>query len=240
MPDSNAQSRTRAGGGIHIGMGSLLIGLLGIGPGGRAAEAAGAHWTMGALIGYWVAVFLFAWIIGILRERNTSGLVADIGGVLRDPWLWPVTLLCTAVGAAIGLWFGPSNGESALVGAVALGIIGLALGFGLGLVAAWGRRRSRAYEAGFTARERFVTSLNERSSPDLRHSIDPDDPGRMIVDFSRAVPSAIDGDAGARLRASIESRAQDFSAAVMELRQHGFSKWVFRLNGETMLERRID
>jgi hypothetical protein len=225
---------------FHIGMGSLLVGLLGIGPGGKAAEAAGMHWTVGALVGYWIAVFLFAWTIGILRERDTSELAAGVGGMLRNPWLWLVTLACAAVGAATGLWFGPSIGEPALVGAVALGIMGVALGFALGLMVAWSRRRSREQDAERKTRERFVTSLNERSSPDLRHSIDPDDSRTMIVDFSRAVPSAFDTEAAARLRASIESMAQDFSAAVVELRQHGFSKWVFRLNGETMLERRID
>jgi hypothetical protein len=118
--------------------------------------------------------------------------------------------------------------------------MGLALGFTLGLVAIWYRLRSRKHDAECSARERFVTSLNERSRPDLRHSIDPDDPRTMIVDYSKAVPPSFDGDAGAKLRASIESKAQDSSAAIVELKQHGFAKWVFRVNGETILERRID
>lgn len=239
MLDSNEQSRDPARRGIQIGMGSLLVGLLGIGPGTKAAEATGLHWTAGALIGYWIAVLLFAWIVGFFRERNASDSTASIGSVLRDPRLWLATLAGAAGGAMIGLWFGPSIGQSALVGAVAIGIMGLAPGFVTGLVVAWIRRRSRLRRAEQAARERFVASLNERSMSDRRHSIDPDNPRVMIVDYSKTMTRALDAAVIDRLRASVENRV-DFDAAESELRHHGFEKCAFRINGEKILERRIN
>jgi hypothetical protein len=238
MPDSNEQSRDPARRGIQIGMGSLLVGLLGIGPGTKAAEATGLHWTAGALIGYWIAVFLFAWIVGFFRERNASNSTGSIGSVLRDPRLWLATLAGAAGGAVIGLWFGPSTGQSALVGAAAIGIMGLAPGFVTGLVVAWIRRRSRLRRAEQAARERFVASLNERSTSDSRHSIDPDHPRVLIIDRSMATPCALDAAVIARLHAAIENRV-DFGAAESELRHLGFETCAFRINGETVLERSI-
>ncbi len=139
----------------------------------------------------------------------------------------------------IGLWFGPSIGQSALVGAVAIGIMGLAPGFVTGLVVAWIRRRSRLRRAEQAARERFVASLNERGPPDSRHSIDPDRPRVLLIDFSRAMPRELNAEQIARLRASVENRV-DLAAAESDLRHHGFEKCAFRVNGETILERSIN
>jgi hypothetical protein len=231
----------RAGRRIHIGFGSLVLGLLGIGPGAKAAEAAGLHWTAGALIGYWIAVFLFAWIVGAIRERGASVPRAQTPGLLRDPALWLAMFVCAAAGAAIGLWFGPSIGESAPAGAVAVGILGLAAGVVVGLVAALIRRRSRRLAAEDQERARFVASMNDRSWPDQRLSIDPNDRRVLITDYLReGSPSSLDPEIVARLRKSIEERTRDYSAAEAELRRYAFERWVFRVNGATILERRID
>ncbi len=162
-----------------------------------------------------------------------------IGRVLRDRWLWLATIACAATGAVIGLWFGPSIGESALVGAVAIGIMGLAPGFVAGLMAALIRRRSRSRRAEQAARERFVASLDEQSSPDTRHSIDPARPRVLIIDQSMATPGALDAAVIARLRVAIEDRVE-LGAAESELRHHGFEKCAFRINGETIVERSIN
>jgi len=162
-----------------------------------------------------------------------------IGNVLRDPWLWLATLACAAAGAVIGLWFGPSIGEPALVGAVAIGTMGLAPGFVAGLMTAWIRRRARVRRAEQAARERFVASLDERGPPDSRHSIDPHRPRVLLIDFSRAMPRELNAGQIARLRASVENRV-DLAAAESDLRHHGFEKCAFRINGETILERSIN
>jgi hypothetical protein len=226
---------------IDIGMGSLALGLLGIGPGAKAGEAAGLHWTAGALVGYWVAVFLVAWLAGVIRARDASASRAESRSLMRDPALWLSIIVCAAAGAAIGLWFGPSIGESALVGAVALGILGLAAGVVVGLVAALIRRRSGRLAAQDQERARFVASLNDRSPPDQRLSIDPEDRRVLITDISRAgSPSTLEPELVARLRKSVEERTGDYTAAEAQLRRHGFRKWVFRVNGTTILERRIE
>lgn len=226
---------------IDIGMGSLALGLLGIGPGAKAGEAAGLHWTAGALVGYWVAVFLAAWLAGVIRARDASASRAESRSLMRDPALWLSIIVCAAAGAAIGLWFGPSIGESALVGAVALGIPGLAAGVVVGLVAALVRRRSGRLAAQDQERARFVASLNDRSPPDQRLSIDPEDRRVLITDISRAgSPSTLEPELVARLRKSVEERTGDYTAAEAQLRRHGFRKWVFRVNGTTILERRIE
>jgi hypothetical protein len=226
---------------IDIGMGSLALGLLGIGPGAKAGEAAGLHWTAGALVGYWVAVFLVAWLAGVIRARDASASRAESRSLMRDPALWLSIIVCAAAGAAIGLWFGPSIGESALVGAVALGILGLAAGVVVGLVAALIRRRSGRLAAQDQERARFVASLNDRSPPDQRLSIDPEDRRVLITDISRAgSPSTLVPELVARLRKSVEERTGDYTAAEAQLRRHGFRKWVFRVNGTTILERRIE
>ncbi len=226
---------------IDIGMGSLALGLLGIGPGAKAGEAAGLHWTAGALVGYWVAVFLVAWLAGVIRARDASASRAESRSLMRDPALWLSIIVCAAAGAAIGLWFGPSIGESALVGAVALGILGLAAGVVVGLVAALVRRRSGRLAAQDQERARFVASLNDRSPPDQRLSIDPEDRRVLITDISRAgSPSTLVPELVARLRKSVEERTGDYTAAEAQLRRHGFRKWVFRVNGTTILERRIE
>ncbi|MFO1207337.1 MAG: hypothetical protein U1E63_16705 [Burkholderiales bacterium] len=240
MPDSSEHG-DRTGRRIHIGIGSLVVGLLGIGPGATAAEAAGLHWTAGALIGYWIAVFLFAWIAGVYRERGAKGRRAQAPGLLRDPALWLSMGVCAAAGAAIGLWFGPSTGESALVGAVAVGILGLAAGAVVGLVAALIRSRSRQNAAEDEERERFVASMNDRSRPDQRLSIDPNDRHVLVTDYSHeGSQSPLDPELLAKLRKSIEGRTGDYTAAEAALRRYQFKKWVFRVNGATILERRID
>jgi hypothetical protein len=163
--------------------------------------------------------------------------------VLRDPWLWLLTLLGAGAGAMLGTWFGPTIGEPALAGAVALGITGLIPGLFAGLVVAWIRRRSRAVRAQDAARERFIESLNEDSQPGSRLSIDRDDRRVLITDFTRATDRALDAEQVARLRRSIEQRSDEFAAgaaaAAAELKRHGFQKWVFRINGETILERAL-
>lgn len=239
MPDSKVDSE-RAGRGISVGSGSLALGLLGIGPGAKAAEAAGLHWTAGAFIGYWIAVFLVAWLAGVVRAREASASRAESQSLMLDPALWLAMISGAAAGAAIGLWFGPSIGESALVGAVAIGILGLAAGIVVGLVVAFIRSRSRQLAAEDQGRTRFVASMNERSRPDQRLSIDPKDGRVLITDLSRAgSQSSLDPEFVARLRQSVEERTGDYAAAEAELRRHKFKKWVFRLNGTTILERRI-
>jgi hypothetical protein len=240
MVDSSEHS-DRVGRRIYIGTGSLALGLLGVGPGARAAEAAGLHWTAGAFIGYWIAVLLFAWIVGVARERGASRPRAQTAGLLGDPALWLAMVVCAAAGAAIGLWFGPSIGESAPVGAVAIGILGLAAGVVAGLVAALIRRRPRLLASEDEERARFVASMNDRSPPDQQLSIDPNDRRVLITDYScEGSQSPLDPEFVARLRKSVEERTGDYSAAEAELRRHQFKKWVFRVNGTTILERRID
>lgn len=240
MPDSSAQNPEPAGPGIQIGMGSLLVGFIGIAPGAKAAEAAGLHWTAGALIGYWVAVFLFAWILGVVRGFDASGSRLTVPGLLRDRALGLAMLGGVLVGSTIGLWFGPSIGESPLVGAVALGIMGLAPGIVIGLAMAWMRRRSRRLAEEDAARLRFVASLNDRSRPDQRLSIDPDDHRVLITEYSRAGTQALDPEFVVKLRTSIEEQTEDYSAAKAELRRYRFKMWKFRVNGTTILERKIE
>jgi len=240
MPDSKVDSE-RAGRRIDIGTGSLALGLLGIGPGAKAGEAVGLHWTAGAFVGYWIAVFLVAWLAGVVRAREASASRAESQSFMLDPALWLSIIVCAAVGAAIGLWFGPSIGESALVGAVAIGILGLVAGVVAGLVAALIRRRSDRLATQAQERSRFVATMNERSRPDQRLSIDPNDRRVLITDLSReGTRLPIDPEFLTRLRESVEERTGDYAAAEAELRRHQFKRWVFRVNGTTILERRID
>lgn len=230
----------QAGRSISIGSGSLALGLLGIGPGAKAAEAAGLHWTAGAFIGYSIAVFLAAWLVGVIRARDTSASRGQTRSLLRDPALWLAMISCAAAGAAIGLWFGPSIGESALVGAVAISILGLGAGVAVGLVVAMIRLRSDRLALQDQERTRLVASMNERSRPDQRLSIDPNDRLVLISDLSREGSRLpLDPELLARLRESLEERTGDYTAAEAELRRHQFKMWVFRVNGTTILERRI-
>jgi hypothetical protein len=160
--------------------------------------------------------------------------------LLRERVLWLSTIVCAVAGAAIGLWFGPSIGESALVGAVAIGILGFAAGVVIGLVAALIRRRARMLNAQDQERVKFVASMNARSPPNQRMSIDPNDRHVLIMDMSRrGSSSTLDPELVARLRESFEARTGDYAAADAELRHHQFRRWVFRVNGTTILERRI-
>lgn len=168
----------------------------------------------------------------------------DPGPLLLDPWLWLATLACALAGAAWGLWFGPSIGETALVGAVALGIMGAVAGLVAGLVAATLRRRGRRQRAeaaaAATARERFVATLNAQAGPDQHHSLDAANPRVLVCNYTREASPAVQAEAVERLRSRLQST--DFSAgeaADAEARSYGFEKWVFRINGETVLERTL-
>lgn len=161
-------------------------------------------------------------------------------GILRDRWLWLMTLLGAAAGAVYGLWFGPSIGESPLVGAVAIGILGLAPGLVAGLLVAGLRQRSLAQAVGESARIRFVESLNDRAQPGSIYSISPDDRRALVLDLAQARDVAITPEIQARLRQRIEPVvAAEFAGAAAELRQHGFERWIVQLNGVTILERPV-
>lgn len=160
--------------------------------------------------------------------------------ILRDRWLWLMTAAGAAAGAVYGLRFGPSIGESPLVGAVAIGILGLAPGFVAGLVLAGLRRRSLAQAAGQSERNRFVESLNERAQPGSRYSISPGDRRALVVDYSKVREVALTPEIRARLLQKIEPVLEaEFAGAAAELRQHGFERWIVQLNGTTLLERPV-
>ncbi len=166
--------------------------------------------------------------------------------MLRDPALWLLTLLGAAVGALYGLRFGPSIGESPLVGSVALGIMGVGPGFVAGVMLAWVRRRSRQRTAAASARERFVAELNA-SEVDRRrrYVLSASDPRALVLEFEDERHHTLDPESRATLNENIARRIremldQDDAGLAAELRQHGFSCWVVRMNGATLLEHPID
>jgi hypothetical protein len=225
---------------IQIGMGSLLTGLLGIGPGGRVAVNAGLDWPIGGFLGYWFVTFFVAWIATNVGRGNFRIPAVGVGGILRDRWVWLLTLLGVAAGATYGTRFGPSIGESAQVGAVALGVMGAGPGFAFGLLVAWSRRRSRANAALEVARDRYVESLNTRASRGMRFSIDGSDRRALVVDHSNDINLAADPGLRERVREGIERIFdEDINSTAAELRLHGFDKWIVKLNGEPVLERPI-
>jgi hypothetical protein len=161
-------------------------------------------------------------------------------GILRDHRLWLLTLLGATAGAVYGLWFGPSIGESPLVGAVALGILGLAPGFVTGLLIAGLRRRSVAQTVAESERIRFVDSLNERAQPGSRYSISPGDRRALVMDLSKAHDAGLTPEIQARLRQKIGQLLEaDIVGAAADLRRHGFERWIVQLNGTTILERPV-
>jgi len=102
------------------------------------------------------------------------------------------------------------------------------------------RHRSGRRAEEDAARLQFVASLNDRSRPDQRLSIAPDDHQVLITEYSRAGTQALDPEFVVKLRTSLEERTEDYSAAEAELRRHRFKMWKFRVNGTTILERKIE
>jgi hypothetical protein len=147
--------------------------------------------------------------------------------------------VCALAGAAVGVWFGPSIGETALVGAVAIGLMGTVPGLIVGLAVASLRRRRRRRADAVAARERFVAVLNSTPSAEQRFSIDAGDPRALISDYTRDLDPAVSAAAIEHLRASLRERFGGDSPAYAEARAHGFDRWVFRLNGVTILERAL-
>jgi hypothetical protein len=161
-------------------------------------------------------------------------------GILQDRWLWLLASLGAAAGAVYGLRFGPSIGESPLVGAVAIGILGLASGLVAGLIVAGLRRRSLTQTVRESERRRFVESLNDRAQPGNQYSIGPGHRPALVLDITRADDLALTPEIQARLRHRIEPVvAAEFAGAAAELRQHGFERWIVQLNGITILERPV-
>lgn len=167
-------------------------------------------------------------------------------GMLRDPALWLITLVGVVIGGLYGIRFGPSIGETATVGAVAIGIMGAAPGFVAGLVVAWMRYRSRR-QAAFTAeRARFVATLNASEvSKGNRFLISTDDPSALILDLGDPRYEGLAEDARKIMRDRISERIgrmldEDGADLAAELRQNRFNRWIVAFNGETLLERRFD
>lgn len=167
-------------------------------------------------------------------------MLTALQDILRDRWLWLMALVGAAAGAVYGLRFGPSIGESPLVGAVALGILGLAPGFAAGLVIAGWRRRSRAQANAESARIRFVASLNDRAQSGNRYTINPGDRLALVLDLAQERDIALTPEIQARLLQRIEPVVTaEFAGAAVELRQHGFERWIVQVNGVTILERPV-
>ena len=170
--------------------------------------------------------------------------------MLRDPALWLVTLLGAAIGALYGLTFGPSIGETPLVGAVALGLMGAGAGLAVGLCLAWMRSRSRKQAvrlaAALAQRESFVAHLNRNKiDQKLSLSISVDDPRALVLSFNderllaldAASRAALEEKTARRIRELVES---DDGRLAAELRANDFGRWVVRMNGATVYEKLIE
>lgn len=167
-------------------------------------------------------------------------------GMLLDLALWLITLAGASVGALYGFRFGPSIGETAAVGAVALGIMGAAPSFVAGLIVAWIRYRSRQQAAFAAERSRFVAMLNASEvRKGRRFLIGDDDPSALIFDLGDERYESLPEDTRKAMRdkvaQSVGKMLEEYGAGfAAELRQHRFNRWVVTCNGETLHERRFD